>query len=101
VLAVTGRQRKIAKLSFATGALVAGITSTLSKLTLGLFPKLLTMTSDQVTLLKKDNVVSDAAKSEGRTLEGLGIAPRAFESVAPSYLYRYRKTGQYQAQRIG
>jgi uncharacterized protein YbjT (DUF2867 family) len=101
VLAVTGRHRAVAKLSFGMGALVAGVTTLLSKLSLGLFPKLLTMSGDQVTLLKNNNVVSEAARSEGRTLEGLGVAPRAIESVAPAYLYRYRKTGQYQAQRIG
>jgi len=101
VLAVTERHRSVAKLSFGVGALVAAITSLLSKLSLGLFPRLLTMTADQVTLLKRDNVVSDAARKDGLTLEGLGITPRAIESVVPTYLYRYRKTGQYQAQRIG
>ena len=32
---------------------------------------------------------------EGRTLEGLGIAPRTIESIVPSYLWRFRKTGQF------
>jgi hypothetical protein len=68
-------------------------------LSLGLFPKLLTMTSDQVELLKRDNVVSEDAKARGRTLQGLDIEPTAIETVAPTYLYRYRKTGQYQEQR--
>ena len=31
------------------------------------------LTPDQVELLKTDNVVSEAAAREGRTLEGLGI----------------------------
>jgi uncharacterized protein YbjT (DUF2867 family) len=53
------------------------------------------LTSDQVALLKPDNVVGDKAKAEGRTLEGLGITPRSFRSVVPSYLYRYRKEGQF------
>lgn len=101
VLKVTERDRRIAKLSFGTGKLVAAITQFLAKLSLGLFPTLLRMTSDQVELLKHDNVVSEAAVKEGRTLQGLGIEPQSIEAIAPTYLYRYRKTGQYQAQRLG
>jgi uncharacterized protein YbjT (DUF2867 family) len=63
---------------------------------LGLLPKPL-LTSDQVELLKSDNVVSAAAKAERRTLEGLGIVPDGIEAVVPSYLYRYRKAGQFTA----
>ncbi len=61
---------------------------------LGLLPNPL-LTSDQVTLLKAHNVVSEAAKAEKRTLEGLGIAPRSTGSVLPSYLWRYRVAGQF------
>ena len=53
------------------------------------------LTPDQVELLKTDNVVSEAAKAAGLTLEGLGIASDSLEAVAPSYLWRYRKTGQF------
>ena len=53
------------------------------------------MTTDQVELLKRDNVVSDDAVREQRTLEGLGIKPMLMEAVLPSYLWRYRKAGQY------
>lgn len=100
VLAVTERDRKVLKLSFGAGKLVAGVTQLISKLSLGLFPKMLAMTGDQVELLRQDNVVSAAAKAEGRTLAAFGVAPRTIEAIVPSYLYRYRKTGQYQAQRI-
>ena len=99
VLEVSERQRHVTKLGFGTGKLVAAITQFFSKLTLGLFPRLLTMTGDQVELLKHDNVVSAEAKAQGRTLEGLHIAPTSIEAAAPAYLYRYRKTGQYQEQR--
>jgi len=99
VLAVANRDCRVAKLSFGTGKLMASVTQFLSSITLGFFPKLLTMTGDQVELLKHDNVMSDAAKAEGRTLEGLGLRPTAIEAIAPTYLYRYRKTGQYQEQR--
>lgn len=101
VLKATERERRVAKLSFGTGKLVASITELLTKLSLGLFPTLLRMTGDQVELLKRDNVVSEAAIKEGRTLQGLGIQPQSIEAIAPTYLYRYRKTGQYQAQRLG
>jgi hypothetical protein len=53
------------------------------------------LTRDQVDLLRVDNVVSEAAQREGRTLEGLGLAPRSIESIVPSYLWRFRKTGQF------
>ena len=53
------------------------------------------LTPDQVELLRADNVVSDAAKSAGLTLEGLGITPDSLEAVTPSYLWRFRKTGQF------
>ncbi len=100
VLEVTERDRAVVKLSFGTGKLVAAVTQLMSKLTLGLFPKLLTMTGDQVELLRRDNIVSEAAVAEGRTLAGLGLEPQSIEAIVPTYLYRYRKTGQYSAQRI-
>ncbi len=53
------------------------------------------LTPDQVELLKSDNVVSDDARRDGRTLEGLGIVPESMAAVAPSYLWRFRKTGQF------
>jgi len=53
------------------------------------------LTPDQVAMLKVDNVVSDAAKAAGLTLEGLGIAPDSLEAVAPQYLWRFRTTGQF------
>jgi uncharacterized protein YbjT (DUF2867 family) len=53
------------------------------------------LTRDQVEMLRSDNVVSDAARAEGRTLEGLGIVPRSVEAIVPSYLWRFRKTGQF------
>jgi hypothetical protein len=55
--------------------------------------------TDQVKLLRGDNIVSPQAEAEGRTLRGLGIAPEPFETLVPSYLYRYRKTGQFAGTR--
>ena len=57
------------------------------------FPPLLT--ADQVELLGVDNVVSDAAIKEQRGFAGLGIVPTAMETILPSYMYRFRKHGQF------
>ncbi len=61
---------------------------------LGMLPKPL-LTSDQVELLRHDNVVSDTAVAERRTLQGLGIKPHAVEAILPSYLWRFRVAGQF------
>jgi NADH dehydrogenase len=58
------------------------------------------ITPDQVELLHADNVVSDAAKRDGCTLQALGIEPTAVEAVVPSYLWRFRKTGQFRTGRF-
>ena len=56
----------------------------------------LLLTPDQVELLRFDNVVSDAARAGGLTLEGLGITPDSLEAIAPQYLWRFRPAGQFQ-----
>lgn len=53
------------------------------------------LTADQVELLKTDNVVSEAVAREGRDLTGLGITGRSIQGIVPSYLYRYRRAGQF------
>jgi uncharacterized protein YbjT (DUF2867 family) len=53
------------------------------------------LTMDQVELLKIDNVVSEAAARDGRTLEGLGIVPQGIEAIVPSYLVHFRRAGQF------
>ena len=58
-------------------------------------PPPMTLTGDQVELLRTDNVVSDAAKAQGRTLPGIGIEPEPIEAIVPSYLWRFRKAGQF------
>ena len=100
ILKTIGRNRLLLPLPFPAAEVMGGATETIKKLTFGLLPEMLDMTRDQVELLKVDNVVSAAAKAEGRTLQGLGISPQSFEAVVPTYLYRFRKTGQYAAQRI-
>jgi hypothetical protein len=56
------------------------------------------LTPDQVELLRVDNVVSEAANSEMRTLQGLGIEPEPIEAIVPSYLWRFRKAGQFRSR---
>jgi uncharacterized protein YbjT (DUF2867 family) len=53
------------------------------------------LTRDQVRLLERDNVVSADAARESRTLQGLGIMPTSLAAVLPSYLWRFRKAGQF------
>ncbi len=101
VLRITGRNRPVIDLPFGLGRIQAGAMEIVNTLTLGLLPKELSITRDQVELLKVDNVVSEAARTEGRTLEGLGITPAAFEAIVPSYLWRFRKSGQFDTARAG
>ncbi len=58
------------------------------------------VTYDQVLLLQKDNVVSDAAKSEKRTLAEIGIpAPHGIGAIVPAYLERFQARGQFASYR--
>lgn len=86
VLATIQRKRLLVSLPFGLARLQAKI--------LQLLPKPM-LTEDQVELLRADNVVSEAAKAEGRTLEGLGIQPQSVEAVVPTYLWRFRRQGQF------
>lgn len=61
---------------------------------LGMLPKPL-LTKDQVTLLRRDNVVGEDAIAEGRTLAGIGIDGKTVEAILPGYLWRFREYGQY------
>jgi uncharacterized protein YbjT (DUF2867 family) len=87
ILAVIERRRMLMPLPFGLAKLQA--------LFLQFAPGDFKLTPDQVTLLRSDNVVSDAAKAEGLTLQGLGIAPDSLEAIAPQYLWRFRKAGQF------
>ena len=59
------------------------------------------LTPDQVELLRTDNIVSEAARRDGRTIEALGVRPETMEAIVPSYLWRFRKTGQFHTQPTG
>lgn len=88
ILRITCREKTLVPIPF----FLASIIGTVSSLIPFVKPMI---TADQVKLLKVDNVVSDAAKSEGRTLEALGIKPTLAEAILPSYLVRYRPEGQF------
>ena len=90
ILSIIERQRMLVSLPFGLAKLQA--------LFLQFAPGPLRLTPDQVELLRNDNIVSDAAKAQGRTLEGLGIVPDSMQAIAPQYLWRFRKAGQF-AQR--
>jgi uncharacterized protein YbjT (DUF2867 family) len=95
MLDVIMRRRAVIDLPEPAARLQARLLEIVDTLTFGLLPPSLKLTRDQVTLLQSDNVVSEAAKSEGRTIEGLGIVPTAVEAVVPGYLWTFRKAGQF------
>jgi uncharacterized protein YbjT (DUF2867 family) len=86
VLRETRRRNGLAPLPF----FVARGIGSLAQLTsiVGVAPVL---TRDQVTLLESDNLVADGAEG----LAELGIEPTGVEAIAPSYLWRYRRGGQF------
>lgn len=86
VLRETNRQRPLVPLPFFVARMIGG----LAQLTalVGLAPAL---TTDQVKMLETDNVVSPDADG----LAALGIEPTGLDAIAPSYLWRYRRGGQF------
>jgi uncharacterized protein YbjT (DUF2867 family) len=88
MLKVISRSRPLVHLPWAIASLIGSVTSLIPFID----PPL---TEDQVELLKSDNVVSDQAKSEGRDLAGMGITPKAVETILPTYLVHFRPSGQY------
>ena len=87
ILRITERRRMLVSLPFGLAKLQA--------LLLQFAPGPLKLTPDQVVLLRSDNVVSPAAKAAELTLEGLGITPDSLEAIAPQYLWRFRRAGQF------
>lgn len=53
------------------------------------------LTVDQVTLLGYDNVVSPEAIKQKRDLAAFGIKPTSMDAILPTYLWRFRKHGQF------
>jgi uncharacterized protein YbjT (DUF2867 family) len=88
ILATIQRSRVLMPVPFGLAKLQASL--------LQFAPGMLKLTADQVAQLRIDNVVSDATKAAGLTLEGLGIASDSMEAILPQYLWRFRATGQFQ-----
>ncbi len=94
ILATTGRRRTLAPLPFMVAKLQALGFEMLSKVPLPFLSRPM-LTRDQVDMLRYDNVVSDDARRDGRTLEGLGITPHPVDEIVPTYLWRFRPAGQF------
>ena len=86
ILKETGRRRLLVPIPFWLARLQAAV--------LGLLPNP-PLTLDQLRLLQRDNVVSEEARRERRTLEALGIEPTAIDVVVPFYMARFRPKGQF------
>lgn len=99
VLTTIERRRLLLPLPFGLAKLQAAVFELVSKFPLPLLSKPL-LTRDQVELLRYDNVVSDMARGEGRSLEALGITPRSVATIVPSYLWRFRKAGQFHGRMV-
>ena len=86
MLAITNQKRRLVEFSFGAAAFQAKMMSVLPKAPL---------TEDQVELLKHDNIVSEEAVTEGRTFQAAGIMPHSLASILPTYLWVYRRHGQF------
>lgn len=84
VLKETRRRRLLMNLPFRLAKFQAAF--------LGLLPKP-PLTMDQVRLLQSDNVVTQGAPG----LAELGVTPTTVEAIVPAYLWRFRKTGEFEA----
>jgi NADH dehydrogenase len=88
-----GKRRLLLPLPWGVAGVV-GQLGQLSLLVLGDGLVVPPVTADQVKLLRSDNVVSGAYPG----LAELSVTATTLEAVLPSYLYRYRKGGQYADQ---
>ncbi|CDP53448.1 NAD-dependent epimerase/dehydratase [Devosia sp. DBB001] len=87
VLRETGRSNPLLPVSQGLASLLA--------MPMGLLPKP-PLTGDQVILLGQDNLVSEGATKDKRTLLGLGITPVSMDTILPTYLWRFRRNGQFE-----
>lgn len=90
VLHETGRHNMLVSVPPALGKLMA--------LPFALLPFPPLLTGDQVDMLQVDNVVSEAAIKEKRTLAAFGIEPTPMDAILSTYLWRFRKHGQFDRQ---
>ncbi len=86
ILKTTGRKRFLVPIPFFIAKIQAWF--------LQMWPWPL-LTVDQVLLLQKDSVISEAASKEGRDFTAFNIVPRSIEVIVPAYLSRFRAAGQF------
>ena len=91
ILRVVGRKRVLLPLPWGVASLMGSVFQYLPG-------KLLT--PDQVRSLRVDNIVSEAAIAEKRTIAAFGITPTTIEAVVPTYLSQYRARGEYEKQAV-
>ena len=89
---VTGRNRPLAPVPWP----VAGLIGAVGDVQSAILPIPPVLTSDQVRLLRSDNVVSAGAQG----LSAFGVTPTPAESIIRSYLWRFRNDGQF-AEALG
>jgi len=86
LLKQTGRNKALVSLPWFVAGIMAKATGWLPGAPL---------TTDQLEMLKTDNVVSAKADKEKRNLQALGIKPTPMAAILPSYLVQYRPSGQF------
>lgn len=91
ILEITGRKRMLLNVPFPLARLQARL--------LQLLPRPL-LTVDQVKLLESDNIVSENALAEKRTFEAFGMSPKSASAILPTYLWQYRKMGQFTSGKL-
>ncbi len=89
---VIQRRTMVVNVPFWVAGIIANILGFAQAITVGLFNNSV-LTSDQVRSLKDDAIVSNDAK----TFADLDIDPASMEVVLPTYLWRFRPSGQYAA----
>jgi len=90
MLELIGRRRFLMRLPFAVANSLAGLLQYLPGAPL---------TPGQVEMLKTDNIVSQKHKDAGHDLAGMGVAATSLHAILPDYLVRFRKHGQFEANR--
>ncbi|MCP5432085.1 MAG: complex I NDUFA9 subunit family protein [Alphaproteobacteria bacterium] len=94
ILEVTHRKRLLVPTPLPFAYLAAALAELSPTRFAGIAPPI---TVDEIRLLESDNVVGSSGDGVG-TLADLGIArPAAPEAIVESYLWRYRKGGQFEA----
>jgi uncharacterized protein YbjT (DUF2867 family) len=87
ILREAGRNRPLLPVPAGLMKILAGL--------LGILPIKPVITGDQVNLLGVDNVVSEEARKDKRTLAAFGVTPTSMDEVLPTYMWRFRRHGQF------